>query len=75
MNERSSRWTLLSNGIVKINVDAAVKAGKAAVGVIARDHHGRVLAALARSVQRMTTVVTVSSGHLSRICIGTPDRM
>lgn len=62
MNERSSRLTLPSNEIVKINVDGAVRTGKATVEVIAKDHNGKVLAALAKSVQHITSVATLE-GH------------
>ncbi|CAM0949674.1 unnamed protein product [Alopecurus aequalis] len=46
------QWTPPREGTIKINVDAAFspESGKAAIGVVARDHAGGIVAAISRTV-------------------------
>ncbi|KAK8580547.1 hypothetical protein V6N12_070813 [Hibiscus sabdariffa] len=44
--DRGSRWSKPSHGVIKLNVDGALcgESRKAAVGTVARDHYGLIIA-------------------------------
>ncbi|OMO96367.1 hypothetical protein COLO4_15333 [Corchorus olitorius] len=66
--KRSEPWSPPQEGFVKINVDGAYESvsGAAAVGIVARDHHGTVLSGLGKRVRasssEMVEVMAVREG-------------
>ena len=58
-----SAWVPPSLGLCKINVDGALSCTKklAGIGVVIRDHRGRILAALCRKIRAQLGVLEVEA--------------